>query len=229
MPLPVAPDVPEGLPIVPQLEAPKAPPVPEVPSSVSAPFAAAEEAKASASSPLAAAEAAKAANLPPAAGNPAGSWIGDIGQTMAENAAAAAADMVKSTNEAVDEANKAIDSAEGDSSSVNGTTGADGTIKVAKVDKLGHVVPEDETPNRVMTIGESDKLKERRARQKKWQRREAEREAADSRKRAKMKCRGPDGEPVYCSAKGAHAKMKCVGPDGEPAYCSEEGAKPAPA
>ena len=157
---------------------------------------------------------------------------------MAEDAAAAAADMVTATNEAVKEANKMIDSLpDGDSSAVNGTTGgADGTIKVAKVDKLGHVIPEDETPNRVMTIGESEKLKERRARQKKWQRREAEREDAEkqdaeklSRKRAKMKCRGPDGEPVYCSAKGAHAKMKCVGPDGEPAYCSEEGAKPAPA
>jgi len=237
LPLPVAPDVPEGLPIVPQLEAPKAVPVPEIPSSVSSPFAAAEAAKAAT-----------------AVGNVTQGSVsgGDIGQTMANNAAAAAAEMVKATNEARDKMIDSLPPGEvADSSVVPGSTGdpfadhdeAAGTIKVGKVDKLGHVIEDDDVPNRVMTIGEeSEKLKARRTRQKKWQkaeseklRREAEKQEAEmreaeklSKKRAKMKCIGPDGEPAYCSARGA--KMpRCVGPNGEPAYCSAEGAKPAPA
>ena len=237
LPLPV---VPEGLPIVPQLEQPKAAPIPEIPSSVSAPFAAAEAAKA----------ATAGGNVTP------GSGSGDIGQTMADNAAAAAAEMVRATNEARD---KLIDSLPtepvADSSVVPGSTGdpfaekdeTAGTIPVGRVDKLGHVIDDNDVPNRVMTIGEKDteseKLKARRTRQKRWQkaegeklRREAEKQETEkqeaeklSRKRAKMKCLGQDGEPVYCSAKGARAQMKCLGQDGQPAYCSAKGAKPAPA
>merc|ERR1711865_272384 len=145
-----------------------------------------------------------------------------------------------------------------DSSVVPGSTGdpfaendeTAGTIQVGQVDKLGHVFDDNAVPNRVMTIGEKDteseKLKARRTRQKKWQkadseklRREAEKQEAEkqeaeklSRKRAKMKCLGQDGQPAYCSAKGAKpapAQMKCLGQDGQPAYCSAKGAKPAPA
>merc|ERR1712194_952165 len=125
-----------------------------------------------------------------------------------------------------------------DSSVVPGSTGdpfaekdeTAGTIPVGRVDKLGHVIDDNDVPNRVMTIGEKDteseKLKARRTRQKRWQKAEGEKL---SRKRAKMKCLGQDGEPVYCSAKGARAQMKCLGQDGQPAYCSAKGAKPAPA
>merc|ERR1712194_721830 len=130
-----------------------------------------------------------------------------------------------------------------DSSVVPGSTGdpfaekdeTAGTIPVGRVDKLGHVIGENDT--------ESEKLKARRTRQKRWQkaegeklRREAEKQETEKqeaeklgRKRAKMKCLGQDGEPVYCSAKGARAQMKCLGQDGQPAYCSAKGAKPAPA
>ena len=216
VPLPVAPDVPEGLPIVPQLEQPKAAPVPDIPSSVSSPFAAAEKV----------AEAAAAGKVTQ------GSGSGDIGQTMADNAAAAAAEMVKATNEARD---KMIDSlppgSVADSSVVPGSTGdpfanhdeSAGTIKAGKVDKLGHVIDENDVPNRVMTIGEeSEKLKARRTRQKKWSKAEGEKLKREAEKQEAEKLRSE-------KLSRKRAKMKCIDRDGEPAYCSAKGAKPAPA
>ena len=103
VPLPI---VPKGLPIVPQLEQPKAPPMPEIPISVSSPFSAAEEAKANR-----------------AKGN------GDLVKDMADDAAAAAADIVKATKEARD---NMID---------------------PLPEPVSGAVADDDVPNRVMTTG----------------------------------------------------------------------------
>ena len=87
-PLPQQLASPVPLPVVPQLEQPIGPEIPEIPSSVSSPFATAEKA---------AAEVAVAAEKSNVKGN------GDIVQGMADAAAAAAAEMTKATEQARDE------------------------------------------------------------------------------------------------------------------------------
>ena len=135
------------VPVVPQLEQPKGPPIPEIPSSVSSPFAAAEKAAAevavAAEKTKAAAEVAVAAEK----SNPILDILsgatpdnvkgnGDIVQGMADADAAAAAEMTKATEQARDELV--------DSLPPGTVTDAYGAVKVPEP---------DDVPNRVMTIG----------------------------------------------------------------------------
>merc|ERR1719272_1763718 len=161
------------------------------------------------------------------------SYLSDVcGEEATEEDSLHPKRLVKATNEARD---KMIDSLPpglvADSSVVPGSTGdpfanhdeSAGTIKAGKVDKLGHVIDENDVPNRVMTIGEeSEKLKARRTRQKKWSKAEGEKLKQEAEKQEAEKLRSE-------KLSRKRAKMKCIYWDGEPAYCSAKGAKPAPA